>query len=78
MASGFQHVVTNDMSAKRLLHLKGRRAIRATEVELSWASFNKGDSFILDLGKVGFISLCVCVCVCIGLVGRQFTVSGYA
>uniref|UniRef100_A0A671XSP4 Scinderin like b n=1 Tax=Sparus aurata TaxID=8175 RepID=A0A671XSP4_SPAAU len=51
VASGFQHVVTNDMSAKRLLHLKGRRAIRATEVELSWASFNKGDSFILDLGK---------------------------
>ncbi|KAJ8406324.1 hypothetical protein AAFF_G00305550 [Aldrovandia affinis] len=51
VASGFQHVVTNDMSVKRLLHLKGRRAIRATEVDLSWASFNKGDCFIVDLGK---------------------------
>ncbi|XP_064197882.1 scinderin like b [Anguilla rostrata] len=51
VASGFHHVVTNDMSVKRLLHLKGRRAIRATEVDLSWASFNTGDCFIVDLGK---------------------------
>uniref|UniRef100_A0A4W5R826 Scinderin like b n=1 Tax=Hucho hucho TaxID=62062 RepID=A0A4W5R826_9TELE len=51
VASGFQHVVTNDMSVKRLLHIKGRRAIRATEVALSWASFNQGDCFIVDLGK---------------------------
>ncbi|XP_068458874.1 scinderin like b isoform X1 [Clinocottus analis] len=51
VASGFQHVVTNDMNVKRLLHLKGRRAIRATEVEMSWASFNKGDCFIVDLGE---------------------------
>ncbi|XP_035026050.1 scinderin like b [Hippoglossus stenolepis] len=50
-ASGFQHVVTNDMSMKRLLHIKGRRAIRATEVDMSWSSFNKGDCFIIDLGK---------------------------
>ncbi|KAA8587725.1 hypothetical protein FQN60_016587 [Etheostoma spectabile] len=47
---GFQHVVTNDMNAKRLLHIKGRRAIRATEVDMSWTSFNKGDCFIVDLG----------------------------
>ncbi|KTF80905.1 hypothetical protein cypCar_00012653 [Cyprinus carpio] len=51
VASGFQHVVTNDMNVKRLLHIKGRRAIRATEVNLSWASFNRGDCFIIDLGK---------------------------
>ncbi|XP_073707858.1 gelsolin-like [Garra rufa] len=51
VASGFQHVVTNDMNVKRLLHIKGRRAIRATEVDLSWASFNRGDCFIIDLGK---------------------------
>lgn len=51
VASGFQHVVTNDMSVKRLLHIKGRRVIRATEVDLSWKSFNKGDCFIVDLGK---------------------------
>ncbi|KAM8850852.1 scinderin like b isoform 2-T3 [Spinachia spinachia] len=51
VASGFQHVVTNDMNVKRLLHIKGRRAIRATEVDLTWGSFNKGDCFIVDLGK---------------------------
>ncbi|KAK2895486.1 scinderin like b [Channa argus] len=52
VASGFNHVVTNDTNVKRLLHIKGRRAIRATEVDMSWASFNKGDCFILDLGSV--------------------------
>ncbi|XP_072365237.1 scinderin isoform X1 [Scyliorhinus torazame] len=52
VASGFTHVVTNDLSAKRLLHIKGRRVVRATEVPLSWASFNKGDCFIVDLGAV--------------------------
>ncbi|XP_061588613.1 scinderin like b isoform X2 [Cololabis saira] len=51
VASGFQHVVTNDMNVKRLLHVKGRRVIRATEVDMSWSSFNKGDCFIIDLGK---------------------------
>ncbi|XP_013978597.1 gelsolin [Salmo salar] len=51
VASGFQHVVTNDMNVKRLLHIKGRRAIRATEVDMSWSSFNRGDCFIIDLGK---------------------------
>ncbi|XP_048464479.1 scinderin-like [Rhincodon typus] len=52
VASGFTHIVTNDLSAKRLLHIKGRRVVRATEVPLSWASFNKGDCFVVDLGKV--------------------------
>ncbi|CAG5896928.1 unnamed protein product [Menidia menidia] len=51
VASGFNHVVTNDMNVKRLLHVKGRRVIRATEVDMSWSSFNKGDCFIIDLGK---------------------------
>ncbi|XP_039985475.1 scinderin like a [Xiphias gladius] len=51
IASGFQHVVTNDVNVKRLLHVKGRRIIKATEVDISWANFNKGDCFIIDLGK---------------------------
>lgn len=60
MASGFQHVVTNDMNVKRLLHIKGRRAIRAAEVNMAWASFNRGDCFIIDLGKVRGTSLVAC------------------
>ncbi|XP_041842600.1 capping protein (actin filament), gelsolin-like b isoform X1 [Melanotaenia boesemani] len=35
----------------RLYQIKGKRNIRAKEVELSWNSFNKGDCFILDLGE---------------------------
>lgn len=53
VASGFHHVSTNNVDVKRLLHIKGRRAIRATEVGMTWANFNQGDCFILDLGKVG-------------------------
>ena len=52
MASGFQHVVTNDVEVQRLLQVKGRHVVRATEVPVSWDSFNHGDSFILDLGEV--------------------------
>ncbi|XP_042339658.1 scinderin like a isoform X2 [Plectropomus leopardus] len=51
VASGFSHVVTNDMNVKRLLHVKGRRMIRATEVDMSWSGFNNGDCFIIDFGK---------------------------
>ncbi|KAM9383800.1 scinderin-like [Pholidichthys leucotaenia] len=51
VASGFKHVVTIESSYKRLLHVKGRRTIRAREVDMSWSSFNKGDSFIINLGK---------------------------
>lgn len=54
VSSGFNHVVSNEMNAKRLLHVKGRRHIKATEVQMSWDSFNKGDSFIIDLGKVTY------------------------
>ncbi|KAE8282378.1 Adseverin Gelsolin-like protein Scinderin [Larimichthys crocea] len=52
VASGFHHVVTNDLSAQRLLHIKGRRVVRATQVPFSWSSFNSGDCFIVDLGAV--------------------------
>lgn len=52
MASGFHHVVTNEANVKRLLHVKGRRAIRATQKDLSWSNFNQGDCFIIDLGQV--------------------------
>ncbi|XP_024120275.1 gelsolin isoform X2 [Oryzias melastigma] len=51
VVSGFKHVVTNDVDIKRLLQVKGRRVVRATEVPVSWDSFNQGDTFILDLGE---------------------------
>ncbi|XP_005799741.1 gelsolin isoform X2 [Xiphophorus maculatus] len=50
VASGFKHVVTNEVSVQRVLQVKGRRVVRATEVPVSWDSFNQGDCFILDLG----------------------------
>ncbi|XP_036152680.1 advillin isoform X2 [Myotis myotis] len=52
VASGMKHVETNTYDVERLLHVKGKRNIRATEVEMSWDSFNRGDVFLLDLGKV--------------------------
>ncbi|XP_040289675.1 villin-like protein [Bufo bufo] len=52
VASGFKHVETNMYNIRRLLHVKGRKHVSATEVDLSWSSFNKGDVFLLDLGKV--------------------------
>ncbi|XP_006869215.1 PREDICTED: villin-like protein [Chrysochloris asiatica] len=52
LASGLKHVETNIYSIRRLLHIKGRKHVSATEVELSWNSFNQGDIFLLDLGKV--------------------------
>ncbi|KAM8933810.1 gelsolin isoform 2-T2 [Pelodytes ibericus] len=50
VASGFTHVVPNEVDIKRLLQVKGRRLARATEVPVGWESFNQGDCFILDLG----------------------------
>ncbi|XP_018087385.1 gelsolin isoform X2 [Xenopus laevis] len=50
VASGFTHVVPNEVDIKRLLQVKGRRVVRATEVPVGWDSFNQGDCFILDLG----------------------------
>ncbi|XP_021513936.2 advillin [Meriones unguiculatus] len=52
VASGMTHVETNSYDVKRLLHVKGKRSIRAAEVEVSWDSFNRGDVFLLDLGMV--------------------------
>uniref|UniRef100_A0A673GV36 Gelsolin n=1 Tax=Sinocyclocheilus rhinocerous TaxID=307959 RepID=A0A673GV36_9TELE len=51
VASGFKHVVTNEVVVQRVLQVKGRRVVRATEVPVSWESFNQGDCFILDLGN---------------------------
>ncbi|KAJ6652860.1 hypothetical protein lerEdw1_010578 [Lerista edwardsae] len=51
VASGFRHVVPNEVTVQRLLQIKGRRTVRATEVPVSWDSFNTGDCFILDLGS---------------------------
>ncbi|XP_068594523.1 gelsolin-like [Brachionichthys hirsutus] len=50
VASGLQHVMTNEVSVTRLLWVKGRHTVRTAEVLLDWGSFNRGDSFILDLG----------------------------
>jgi gelsolin len=47
--SGFKHVEP-EKYRPRLLHLKGKRKVRVTEVELSHKSLNSGDVFILDGG----------------------------
>jgi len=52
VASGFKHIASDAVNVKRVLHVSGRRVIRAIEVPVSWASFNQGDCFILDLGEV--------------------------
>ncbi|XP_004676693.2 PREDICTED: villin-like protein [Condylura cristata] len=50
--SALKHVETNVYNIQRLLHIRGRKHVSATEVQLSWNSFNKSDVFLLDLGKV--------------------------
>lgn len=52
--SGFQKVATGPTSIRRLYHIKGKKNVRALQVEMSWASFNTGDCFILDLGETIF------------------------
>ncbi|XP_072582578.1 villin-like protein isoform X8 [Vulpes vulpes] len=52
LASALKHVETNMYNIQRLLHIQGRKHVSATEVELSWNSFNKSDIFLLDLGKM--------------------------
>uniref|UniRef100_A0AAY4ESV5 Gelsolin n=1 Tax=Denticeps clupeoides TaxID=299321 RepID=A0AAY4ESV5_9TELE len=52
VASGLRHVVANGSEVRRLLHVRGRRIIRAAEVHVCWESFNHGDCFILDLGSL--------------------------
>uniref|UniRef100_A0A672P2A1 Villin like n=1 Tax=Sinocyclocheilus grahami TaxID=75366 RepID=A0A672P2A1_SINGR len=52
VGSGFTHVEANVYNIQRLLHVKGTKHVTAREVEVSWSSFNLGDIFLLDLGKV--------------------------
>ncbi|XP_034642317.1 villin-1 [Trachemys scripta elegans] len=52
VASGMKHVETNTYNVQRLLHVKGKKNVVAGEVEMSWNSFNQGDVFLLDLGKL--------------------------
>ncbi|XP_042328327.1 villin-1 isoform X2 [Sceloporus undulatus] len=52
VASGMKHVETNTYNVQRLLHVKGKKNVVAGEVEMSWSSFNSGDVFLLDLGKL--------------------------
>jgi hypothetical protein len=47
--SGFRKV-ERDIYETRLLHLKGRRTVRVSQVPLALSSLNKGDVFILDAG----------------------------
>ncbi|KAJ8258500.1 hypothetical protein COCON_G00175120 [Conger conger] len=52
VASGMRHTETNSYDIKRLLHVKGKKRVTAMEVEMSWNSFNIGDVFLLDTGKL--------------------------
>ncbi|XP_045152839.1 villin-1 [Echinops telfairi] len=52
IASGLKQVETNSYKVQRLYHVKGKRNVVAGEVEMSWKSFNRGDVFLLDLGKL--------------------------
>jgi gelsolin len=47
--SGFKHVEPEKYKP-RLLHLKGQKKVRVTEVEIGSSSLNSGDVFILDAG----------------------------
>jgi len=49
--SGFNHVSPESWTP-RLLHVKGKKNIRVTQVPLKCSSLNSGDVFILDAGLV--------------------------
>uniref|UniRef100_A0A8C5HXF9 Advillin-like n=1 Tax=Gouania willdenowi TaxID=441366 RepID=A0A8C5HXF9_GOUWI len=51
VATGMKHTETNTYDVQRLLHVKGKKRVIATEVTMSWESFNIGDVFLLDNGK---------------------------
>eukprot|EP00730_Choanoeca_flexa_P008954 TRINITY_DN12561_c0_g5_i1.p1 TRINITY_DN12561_c0_g5~~TRINITY_DN12561_c0_g5_i1.p1 ORF type:complete len:835 (+),score=300.76 TRINITY_DN12561_c0_g5_i1:1495-3999(+) len=48
VATGFKHVDKEGEHRSRLLHVKGRRKIRVSEVPMEANSLNEGDVFILD------------------------------
>lgn len=48
VATGFKHVDKEGEHRTRLLHVKGRRKIRVSEVACEPKSLNEGDVFILD------------------------------
>lgn len=50
VATGFKHV-DRDAFRLRLLHLKGRRNVRCSEVKVDPKSINEGDVFIADGGR---------------------------
>ncbi|XP_066432124.1 villin-1 isoform X2 [Eleutherodactylus coqui] len=52
VASGMKQVETNTYNIKRLLHVKGKKNVLAGEVPFQWSSFNTGDVFLVDLGKL--------------------------
>lgn len=52
MASSMKHAETNSSKVRRLLRVKGKRNVVPGEVEMSWKSFNHGNVFLLDLGKI--------------------------
>jgi len=47
--SGFRHVKAEEYKP-RLLHVKGKKTVRVTQVPLSGTSLNSGDVFLLDKG----------------------------
>jgi len=47
--SGFKHVKPTEYKP-RLLHIKGKKKVRVTQVDLTFKSLNSGDVFILDRG----------------------------
>ncbi|NWX55915.1 CAPG protein, partial [Promerops cafer] len=51
VASAFRHSQPGPGPAPKLYQVKGRRRIRASQRDPSWASFNTGDCFLLDLGQ---------------------------
>ncbi|XP_014814208.1 PREDICTED: macrophage-capping protein isoform X2 [Calidris pugnax] len=53
--SAFKSTNTGASPTYKLYQVKGKKNIRASERDLSWASFNTGDCFILDLGKTLFV-----------------------
>ncbi|NXY53621.1 CAPG protein, partial [Callaeas wilsoni] len=51
MASAFKRTHPGPSLAPKLYQVKGKRKIRASQRDPSWASFNTGDCFLLDLGQ---------------------------